>query len=78
VRNETAARVDDIRPPVLADLDLRYDVPDELQVYFGNTDPGVARGTGEGERHIRFGPAIEIDRTVVDLVRNGFDELRLL
>ena len=71
-------RVDDEGLALLADLDLRDDVPDELQVHLGDADAGVAARAGHGERHVGLGLAAEIDRAVVDLLRHGFGELGVL
>ena len=78
MRDQPPLRVDDIGMPMLADLDLRDHVPDQLEIHLGDTHAGVAPGAGNGERHVRLGFAAEIDRPVIDLARHRFRELRVV
>ena len=78
MRDQPAAAVDHEGLALLADLDLRDHVPDELQVHLGDADAGVAARAGHGERHVGFGLAAEVDRAVVDFLRHRFGELGVL
>ena len=77
MRNQSSLSADDIGMSALADLDLRNHVPDQLQIDFGDADPGILAGAGQRQRHIGLGLAAEIYRTVIDLVRHRFGELRI-
>ena len=76
--DEAPLRIDDVSLPALADLDLRYDVPNELEVDLGDAHSGIAARAGERQRHVRLRLAAKIDRAVIDLVRDRFGEFRLL
>ena len=78
MRDQTAVTVDHISMAVVADLDARNHVPDELEVDLGDADAVLAPRPGQRDRHIRLGLAAEIDRTVIDLVRHGLGEFRLV
>ncbi len=78
MRDEAAVGVDHIGAAVLADLDLRHHVPDQLEVDLRDAHAGVAPRPGERQRHVGFGFAAEIDRAVIDFVRHGFGEFRPL
>jgi len=78
MRDQASLRADHIGMTALADLDLRYQFPDQLQVDLGNADAGILARAGERQRHIRLGLAAEINRPVIDLVGDGFFELRIL
>src|SRR3954468_23593414 len=78
MRDQPAAAVDHEGLALLADLDLRDYVPDELQVHLGDADAGVTAGACHGERHVGFGFAAEIHRAVVDFLRHRFHELWVL
>ena len=75
--DQAPSRIDHIGLAVFANLDLRDDVPDELKIDFRDAHTGVASRTGERQRHVRLGFPAKINRTVVDLVFNGFGKLRL-
>ena len=68
MRDQPAVAVDHIGVAVLADLDLRDHVPDQLEIDLGDADAGLAPRAGERERHVGLGFAAEIDRAVIDLV----------
>ena len=53
VRDQAALRVDHVGLPVLADLDLRDDLPDQLEVDLGHAHPGVAARAGERQASCR-------------------------
>ena len=76
--NKTALRIDQIGLPARAHLDLGYHVPDELEIDLGDAHACIAARAGERQRHVGLGLPAKIDRSVVDLVRNGFRELRVL
>ena len=76
VRDEPAPRIDHIRVPVLADLDLGDDVPDELEVHLGGDDPGVLPASGEGDRHIGLRLLAEVHWAEVRPPGPGLEELR--
>ena len=78
MRDEAALRADHIGVALLADLDLRDHVPNQLEVDLGDADPGVAARARDRERHVGLGLAAEIDRAVIDLLRDRFGELRVL
>ena len=78
MRDQPALRVDDIGMPMLADLDLRDHVPDQLEVHLGDTHARVAPGAGNRERHIRLGLAPEIDWPVIYLARYSLRKLRVV
>src|SRR2546423_14777127 len=76
--NQTPVGIQYIGLPALAALDLRYDLPDEFQVYLRDDHAVVESGTRHRQHHVRFGLAKEIDRPVIDLVRYGLEENRIL
>ena len=78
MRDQPASRTDDIGMTVLADLDLRDHVPDQLQIDLGDADAGILAGAGQRQRHIGLGLPAEIDRPVIDLVGDGLGEFRIL
>ena len=47
VRDQSALAVDHVGATVLADLDLRHQVPNKLQVDLGDAHPGVSPSAGE-------------------------------
>ena len=65
MRDQHAVGVDDVGEAGVADLDLRDDVPDELQVHLGRGHAAAAAGRA-GDRHVRLGALPEVDRAVVD------------
>ena len=73
MRHQAALAVDDIGVAVLADLDLRDHVPDQLQVDVGHRDAAAA---AMRHRHGEIGLAAlaERDRPEIDLVGLGLDE----
>ena len=60
-----------------SDFDAGHHVPDQLEVDLRNAHAGVAPRTGKRQRHVRLGFAAEIDRPVIDLVRDGLGEFGL-
>ena len=76
--DQPALRADHIGVAVLADLDLRDHVPDQLQIDLGDADAGVLAGAGQRQRHVGLGLPAEIDRPVIDLVGDGLGEFRVL
>src|SRR5213593_2294493 len=76
MRDELAARVHDVGVAGLPDLDLRYHVPDELQIDLGDGNAG-AQAPAEGDRHVRLGFLPEVHRPVEDPTSLGLDELGL-
>ena len=73
MRHQAAHAVDDIGVAVLADLDLRDHVQDQLEIDLGNRDAAAA---AMRHRHGEVGLALlaEIDRPEIDLVGLRFDE----
>ena len=67
MRHQPALRADDIGVAVLADLDLRDDVPDQLEVDLGHGD---AAAPAMGHRHgqVRLGFLAEVDRPEIHAV----------
>jgi hypothetical protein len=78
MRNQPPLRADHIGVAVLADPDLGDNVPDQLQIDFRNADAGVLAGAGDSECHVRLGLSVKVHRPVIDLVREGFGEFRLV
>ena len=78
MRNQAPLRVDQIGLSPFADLDLGYHVPDELEIDLGDAHACIPARAGERQRHVGLGLPAKIDGSVVDLVRNGFCELRVL
>src|ERR1041385_6781849 len=78
MRDQPAAAVDREGLALLPDLDLGHHLPDELEIDLGDADARVASRAGHGERHVGLGLAAEIDRAVIDLLGDGFGELRIL
>ena len=78
MRDQAALRADHIGMAVLADLDLRNHVPDQLQIDLGDADAGVLAGAGQRQRHVGLGFPAEIHRPVIDLVGDGLGEFRIL
>ena len=63
IGDEEAVVVDDVRLALVADLDPRHDVPDELEVDVGNGHrPGIAT-RAYGDRHVGLGLLAEVHRT---------------
>ena len=77
MRHQPALRADDIGVAVLADLDLRDDVPDQLEVDLGHGD---AAAPAMGHRHgqVGLGFLAEVDRPEPHAVGHRLDEGRLL
>lgn len=75
MRDQAPLRPDHVGVPVLADLDLGDDVPDQLQIDLGDADAGILARAGQRQRHVGLGVPAEIDRPVIDLVRNRLGEL---
>ena len=75
--DQAPSRIDHIGLTVFADLDLRDNVPDELEIHFRDAHAGVASRTGERQRHVWFDSPAKINRAIVDLVFNGFGKLGL-
>ncbi len=78
MRDQPPLRADDIGVAVLADLDLRDNVPDQLEVDFGHAHARVAARARDGERHVGLRLPAEVDRAVIDLARHGFGEFRVV
>src|SRR5918994_5943039 len=78
MRNEAPAGPDHIGVALLADLDLRDHVPDQLKVHLGDADPCVTPCARDRERHVGLGLSAEIDWAVIDLLRCRFGEFRVL
>jgi hypothetical protein len=78
MRDQPPLRADDIGVAVLAHLDLRNHVPDQLEIDFGDADARVTTRARDGQRHIGLRFPAEVDRPVVDLVRHGFGEFRVV
>ena len=78
MRDQASLRADHIGMTVLADLDLRDHVPDQLEIDLGDADAGILAGAGQRQRHIGLGLPAEIDRPVIDLVGDGLGEFRVL
>src|SRR5215468_2454301 len=78
MRDQAPLVVDHVSLPVLANLDLRNHVPNELEVDLGNTHAGVSSDPGECERHVRLRFAAEIDWTEVDLLGHRVGEFRFM
>src|ERR1051326_327173 len=78
MRDQAAAPVDDIGIAALADLQGGNDVPDQLQIDFGDRDAGVAAVARHRQRHIRLGILAEIHWADPDAARLGFGEGRAL
>ena len=62
----------------LAHLDLRDHIPNQLEVHLGDAHAGITPGAGDGERHVRFRFTTEVHRPIIDLVRHGLHELRIV
>ena len=62
----------------LADLDLRDHVPNELEIDLCDADPRVASRPRQRQRHVGLGFMAEINRAVIDLVRDGLEEFRVV
>ena len=78
MRDQAALLAHHIGMAVLADLDLRDHVPDQLQIDLGNADPGILAGARQRQRHVGLGLPAEIHRPVIDLVGDGLGEFRIL
>jgi len=78
MRNQPALRIDNIRMPPLAHLDLRDHVPDQLQIDLGDAYTGVTSCSCNSERHVGLGFAAEIYRAIIHLSRRRFCELGIL
>ena len=72
--HETAQPVDDVGVAVLADLDLRDHVLDQLQVDLGHRDAAVAAAMRHRHRQIGLALLAEIDRPEIGLVGRGLLE----
>ena len=78
MRDQPALRTHHVGMAVLADLDLRDHVPDQLEIDLGDADAGVLAGAGQRQGHVGFGFATEIDRAVIDLARHRLGELGIV
>ena len=78
MRDQAALIADDIRMAVLADLDLRNHIPDQLEIDLGDADAGVLAGPGQRECHVGLGVPAKVNRAVIDLVGDGFGEFGIL
>ena len=78
MRDQPAAAVDHEGLALVADLDLRHDLPDEFQVHLGDAHARVAPRACHRERHVGLRLAAEVDRAVVDFPSHGFGEFRVL
>jgi hypothetical protein len=76
--NKTALRIDEIGLPARAHLDLGYHVPDKLEIDLRDAHACVATRPGQRQRHVGLRLPAKIDGSVVNFVRNGFRELRVL
>ena len=75
--DQAALGIDHIGARVPDGFDLRQHILDEFQIDLRDADAGVAPRAGERQRHVRLGFAAEIDRAVIDFVRDGLGECRL-
>ncbi len=73
MRDQASPAVDHIGLSVLADLDLRDDVPDEFEVDLGHAHIGVARA--QRDRHVRLRSAAKIHRAAIRLADLRLQEL---
>src|SRR5262249_56416365 len=76
--DEAAYPIHDVGMAMLANLDLRDDVPDEFEVDLRDADPGVTTIAGQCKGHVWFRFRAKIDRTVIGLVSHCLDEFRVL
>lgn len=76
--NQASAFVDHVGLSGKADLNLRHDIPDQLQVHFRDGDTGVLPGAGHSQRHVRRQLAAKIDRSVMDPVRQRLGEFPIV
>ena len=77
MRDEPPFSIDHVRVAVVADLDLRDYVPDQLEVDFGDADAVLAPRAGERKRHIGLRLAAKIDCSVIDFVGDRLGEFRV-
>ena len=78
MRDQPAGGIDHIGAAVLADLDLGHHIPDQLEIDLRDAHPGIAPGAGKRQRHVRLGLAAKVNRAVIDFMRHGLREFRLL
>ena len=76
MRDQPAPVIDDICLAALADLDLRHDVPDELEVDLGDAD--IVARAAQRDGHVGFGVAPKTDGPVVRPVCARRGEPRIL
>jgi hypothetical protein len=62
VGDEEPVAIDDVGLAFLADLDPRYDIPDELEVHVGDRHGALIAARANGDRHVRLGLLAEVDR----------------
>ena len=77
IGNQEAVAVDDVGFALLADLDARHDVPDELEIDLRDGDRSLVART-DRYRHIRLGLLAEIHRTEPRLPTPGLAKRRLV
>ena len=78
MRDQPAFVADDIGIPAAPDLQVVDDVPDQLQIDFGDRDPGVAALMGDRHRDIGLGLLAEIDRAEPQAIGLGPEKGRAL
>ena len=66
--DQATVGIDHIGLSMLADLDLRDDIPHELETDLGDADAGVEPSAGERQGHVGLGFPSEVDWAVIDLL----------
>ena len=78
VGDEEALAVDDVGLALVADLDPRDDVPDELEVDVGNRHRSAVAAGADRNRHVRLGFLAEVHRPEPGLAALRIAKRRLL
>src|SRR5262245_14077203 len=76
--NEAPLGVDDIRLTALPNFELRDNVPDQFEIDLCEEHPSAAAVAGDRQDHERLAFIAKIDRPVIDLVCQSFDEHRIV
>src|SRR3974390_1237007 len=77
MRYQASPRIYHISLAMCANLNLRDDIPDELEIDFRDANSGIPPGTGKRQYHVRLRFASEVDRSVINLVFYSLGELGL-
>ena len=68
MRDQTCRLINHVSLTVLADLYLRYDVPNESEIHLSDDYAEFRSNAGHGNRHVRLRLGDEVNRPIIDFV----------